>query len=151
VVTIRPVRLAPGRAPAALLAGILLAGHLLAGCTGHSHRTGGSRAPSCSPAAGPGFSWPAGIPADLPVPPGARLGQVQQLASGFTLVTFTAPGTVRAGLLEITAALQAAGYTAGRGIVGTSQARLPFTRNGRPGVLELTAVDACTTRWQVQA
>jgi hypothetical protein len=141
------VRLRTGRAPVALLA----AGVLLAGCTGHSGRPGGSPAPSCSPAAGPGFSWPAGIPADLPQPPGARRDRVQQLPSGFTLVTFIAPGTVRTGLLDITTALQAAGYTVGRGIVGTSRSRLPFTRNGRPGVLELTAVDACTTRWQVQA
>ncbi|HST48652.1 hypothetical protein [Jatrophihabitans sp.] len=147
------MRLRTGGAPVALPAAavLLAAGVLLAGCTGHSGRPGSRPAPSCSPAAGAGFSWPPGIPANLPLPPGARLGEVRQLASGFTLVTFTAPGTVRTSLLEITAALQAAGYTVGRGIVGTSRSRLPFTRDGRPGVLELTAVDACTTRWQVQA
>jgi len=146
------VRLRAGAAPAALLtAGVLAAGVLLSGCTGHPGRPNGSGAPSCAPVAGTGFTRPPGIPADLPLPPGARLGEVRQLASGFTLVTFTAPGTVRAGLLEITAALQAAGYTVGRGIVGSSRGRLPFTRNGTPGVLELTAVDACTTRWQLQA
>jgi hypothetical protein len=102
-------------------------------------------------APGPGFAWPAGIPADLPMPAGARLGGVQQLASGFTLVTFATPGTVRDNLIAITGALQKAGYTVGRGIVGASEGRLPFTRSGRPGVLQLTAVDACTTRWQVQA
>jgi hypothetical protein len=76
---------------------------------------------------------------------------VQQLSSGFTVVTFTAPGTVHSSLLEAIAALQSAGYAVGRGIAGTSQSRLPFTRNGAPGVLELTAADACTTRWRVQA
>jgi hypothetical protein len=84
------------------------------------------------------------------VPPDALLDTVQQLPSGFTLVTLSTPGTVRDNLLRYTSALQAAGYTVGRGIVGVSQSRLPFTRNGKPGVLQLTAVDACTTRWQVQ-
>lgn len=85
------------------------------------------------------------------MPAGARLDSVQQLASGFTLVTFIAPGTVRASLAQIIRALQASGYTVGRGSVGASQSRLPFTSNGHPGVLQLTALDACTTRWQVQA
>jgi hypothetical protein len=85
------------------------------------------------------------------MPSGARLDAVQQLASGFTLVTFSTPGTVRENLLRFSSALQAAGYTVGRGIVGASQSRLPFTRDGRPGVLELTAIDACATRWQLQA
>jgi hypothetical protein len=85
------------------------------------------------------------------MPAGARLSAVEQLDSGFTLVTFTTPGTVRSNLVLITAALQKAGYTVGRGIAGASQTRLPFTQSGNPGVLQLTAVDACTTRWQVQA
>ena len=85
------------------------------------------------------------------MPAGARLGAVQQLASGFTLVTFSTPGTVRENLLRYVSALQRAGYTAGRGVVGANESRLPFTRNGKPGVLQLTSVDACTTRWQVQA
>jgi hypothetical protein len=79
------------------------------------------------------------------------LESVQQLPNGFTLVTFSTPGTVRANLLRFIPALQEAGYAVGRGIVGASQSRLPFTRNGEPGVLQLTAIDACSTRWQVQA
>jgi hypothetical protein len=141
------VRLRLGGAAVALLS-VGCAG-LAVGCTGQPDRPAAGA--SCSAVAGPGFRWPAGIPANLPMPPGARLGAVQQLATGFTLVTFTAPGTVRQSLIAITEALQAAGYTVGRGIVGTSQSRLPFTRSGSPGVLQLTAVDACTTRWQVQA
>jgi hypothetical protein len=123
---------------------------LTAACTSHPGPAGGSASASCRPVAGGSVSWPAGVPSTLPAPPDARLDSVQQLPSGFTLVTLTTPGTVRDNLLRYTAALQAAGYTAGRGIVGVSQSRLPFTRNGQPGVLQLTAVDACTTRWQVQ-
>lgn len=85
------------------------------------------------------------------MPPGAQLSAVQQLASGFTVVTFSTPGTVRSNLILITGALQKAGYTVGRGSVGASEGRLPFTRSGSPGVLRLTALDACTTRWQLQA
>ena len=130
----------------------MLAGSgLAAGCTGQPARPSSSASPSCPPVSGSGFRWPAGIPASLPMPSGARLGAVQQLATGFTLVTFSTPGTVRENLLRFSSALQAAGYTVGRGIVGASQSRLPFTREGRPGVLQLTAIDACATRWQVQA
>lgn len=138
-----------GVAAATLLA--LAASGLTAGCTGSPARPGPSASASCSPSTGAGFRWPAGIPTTLPMPAGARLGAVEQLASGFTLVTFSTPGTVRENQLRFTAALQQAGYTVGRGIVGASQSRLPFTRDGRPGVLQLTAVDACTTRWQLQA
>ncbi|HEX8082114.1 MAG TPA: hypothetical protein VF557_18020 [Jatrophihabitans sp.] len=122
-----------------------------AGCTGSERGPSSAASPSCSAAPGPGFRWPTGIPAGLPMPPGARLSAVQQLESGFTLVTFTTPGTVRANLVQITGALQKAGYTVGRGIAGASETRLPFTRSGNPGVLQMTALDACTTRWQVQA
>lgn len=124
---------------------------LAAGCTGRDGGPSSAASPSCSTAPGPGFRWPTGVPASLPTPPGGRLSAVQQLESGFTLVTFTTPGTVRDNLVLITGALQKAGYTVGRGIAGASETRLPFTRSGNPGVLQLTAVDACTTRWQVQA
>jgi hypothetical protein len=137
--------------PAAVALLILAGSALAAGCTGQPGRPSGSPSASCSPVSGAGFRWPAGIPATLPMPSGARLDAVQQLASGFTLVTFSTPGTVRENLLRFSSALQSAGYTVGRGIVGASQSRLPFTRDGRPGVLQLTAIDACATRWQLQA
>jgi hypothetical protein len=130
---------------------LLGAGVLAAGCTGRPARPSGSAVASCPTVTGSGFSWPAGIPATLPIPPGARLETVRQLASGFTLVTLRTAGAVRDNLLRFTAALQAAGYTVGRGVVGASQSRLPFTCDGRPGVLQLTAIDACATRWELQA
>ena len=143
------MRLRAGGAVGALL--VLAGSGALAACTGQPARPSGTAGASCTPVTGPGFDWPAGIPADLPMPSGARLDEARQLASGFTLVTFSTPGTVRANLLSISTALRRAGYTVGRGIVGASESRLPFTRDGKPGVLRLTAVDACTTRWQVQA
>jgi hypothetical protein len=142
------VRLRAGAAVALLL---LAASGLAAGCTGQPGRASSSPSPSCPPPVRSAFRWPAGIPATLPVPAGARLDAVRQLTSGFTLVTFSTPGTVRDNLLRFSAELQAAGYTVGRGIVGASQSRLPFTRDGRPGVLQLDAAGACATRWQVQA
>jgi hypothetical protein len=132
---------------------VLLAG-AAAGCTGRDSdpaSPASAASPSCSAAAGPGFSWPSGVPASLPMPAGARLSAVEHLESGFTLVTFSTPGTVRSNLVQISEALRKAGYTVGRGIVGVSESRLPFTRAGVPGVLRLTALDACTTRWQLQA
>jgi hypothetical protein len=89
--------------------------------------------------------------ADLPLPTGARLISVHPLASGFTVVAFVSPGSVRDNLLFAIAALRRAQYTVGRGIVGASESRLPFTKQGSPGVLRLTATDACTTNWQIEA
>jgi hypothetical protein len=91
------------------------------------------------------------MPSGLPLPRGARLSSVKKLASGFTLVAFTSPGSVHDNLLFAIKALQAAGYAVGRGIVGTNASRLPFTRDGSPGVLQLTATDLCATNWQVGA
>lgn len=139
------------RAGVATVAVLIMGCGLVAGCTGDKARPGAAVGAPCRAVAGSGFSWPPGVPASLPVPPDARPGTVQHLSSGFTLVTFTTPGVVRDNLLRFTSALQEAGYTVGRGIVGASQSRLPFTRNGKPGVLQLSVVDACSTRWQLQA
>jgi hypothetical protein len=91
------------------------------------------------------------MPANLPLPPGARLTAVHALASGFTVVAFVSPGSAHSNLLFAIAALQAADYTIGRGIVGTTDSRLPFTKDGRPGVIQLTATDPCVTSWQIEA
>ena len=76
---------------------------------------------------------------------------VHPLASGFTVVAFVSPGSVHDNFLFAIAALRRADYTVGRGIVGTSDSRLPFTRDGRPGVLRLTATDVCVTSWEIEA
>jgi hypothetical protein len=135
------------RRVAALVLPLLLA----AACT---HRTAppSARSPaSCPSAPTGGFGWPNGMPANLPQPPGARLVGVHELPSGWTLVTFTSPGTVRGNLLFALASLRAAGYAVGRGAAGVTESRLPFTKSGRPGAIRFTAADECATRWQILA
>jgi hypothetical protein len=91
------------------------------------------------------------MPTDLPVPGGARVVSVQRLPTGFTVLTFTSPGSMRDNLRLAITRLQQAGYAVGRGVVSSSQSRLPFSKAGRPGVLELSATDGCGTRWRVEA
>jgi hypothetical protein len=88
---------------------------------------------------------------DLPLPRGATLSTVRTLASGFILVQFTSPSSLRDSLLFAITALQSAGYTVGRGIVGPVEIHLPFTRDGKPGVVRLIAMNACNTSWEIEA
>jgi hypothetical protein len=76
---------------------------------------------------------------------------VRRLASGFSLVEFTSPGSVQESLRFAITALQSAGYTVGRGQDSPGESHLPFTRDGRPGVVVLVAVNACNTKWQIEA
>jgi hypothetical protein len=91
------------------------------------------------------------MPQDLPMPAGARLISVRTLPSGFRVVQFTSPDSVRDNLLFAIARLQSAGYTVGRGLAGASETHLPFTKAGRPGAIHLVAINSCTTSWQVLA
>lgn len=135
------------RGVAALVLPLLLA----TGCTSSAGPASPRLTASCPRASASGFHWPKQMPAGLPQPPGAQLIAVRQLPTGWRVVTFSSPGSVRENLLFAIAALQAAGYTVGRGAVGTSESRLPFTRSGRPGAIRLTASTECRTRWQIEA
>jgi hypothetical protein len=121
------------------------------GCTGKSRPPNVPSVASCTAQSGPGFAWPSRMPHNLPLPRGARLNSVQTLASGFTIVQFTSPNPLHDSLLFAIAALQSAGYTVGRGIVGPSEIHLPFTKDGRPGAVRLIAINACNTSWQIEA
>jgi hypothetical protein len=85
------------------------------------------------------------------MPPGAQLMSVQELPSGFTLVTFGSPMSLHDSLGYAITTLQSAGYTVGRGSTGPSDTHLPFTKQDRPGVIRLVPVTSCTTRWEILA
>jgi hypothetical protein len=64
-----------------------------------------------------------------------------------TVVRFSTPDSLRAGILWLLKALPAAGYTVGRGDAEAAAADAPFAGNGLSGVLRLAAVDGCRTDW----
>ncbi|MDT4970729.1 MAG: hypothetical protein QOG22_872 [Pseudonocardiales bacterium] len=146
-----PAWLALGRVRHRLIAVAFTGLLVTVGCTGKSRPPSEPVVASCAVQSGPGFAWPTGMPRDLPLPHGAKLGTVRTLANGFTVVQFTSPSSLRNSLLFAITALQSAGYTAGRGIVGPSEIHLPFTKDGRPGAVRLLAINRCNTRWDIEA
>lgn len=120
------------------------------GCTGKSRPPNVPVVASCTAQSGPGFAWPTGMPKDLPLPRGATLSWVQRWSGGLTWVQFTSPSSLRDSMLFAITALQSAGYTVGRGMVGPREIHLPFTKDSQPGVVRLIAINPCNTSWQIE-
>lgn len=104
-------------------------------------------AQECPPAPETDFSWPEQVPNDLPVPPGARLTDVQERTDGLTVVMFTTPRSIRDGVLFLIEQMPAAGYTLARGDAENSEADAPFVKGDLRGVMRLIAVEECRTDW----
>jgi hypothetical protein len=108
---------------------VLAAAALLTAC--QSSQTSASPQPTLAPAAPsaasrptpapcpavnrPALRWPAAIPADVPKPPAAVLGEVKTAAGGLTLVRFTTASSLQESVLFVVKEVQKAGYTLGRG------------------------------------
>lgn len=103
--------------------------------------------PTCAPAAAASLTWPVGVPADLPKPPGANGAKEQSRKDGLTVVTFSTATSLREGVQFLVKALPAAGYTVGRGDAETTEADVPFVKDGLRGVLRMVAVEQCRTDW----
>lgn len=99
------------------------------------------------PASAPTGRWPAGVPADLPVPPTATMGRVDTNPDGLTLVRFSTRQSVRQGVLFATTALQPAGFALGRGDAEAVEADVPFSRGALRGLLKMIQQDECQTQW----
>ncbi len=126
------------------------------GPTGPTRTSAGSPAPSspraCPPLpAGSGGRWPAGIPADLPRPPGIRDQRLQPASAGVAVVRFTTPLSLPDSIRFVLRALPAAGYALGRGDAERSEADAPFARPGTRGVIRMVATAPCLTTWVVAA
>jgi hypothetical protein len=146
------------RSPLRALGAGLLVG-LLAGCTGSGEPQSAATpvAPTteqpaavqatCAPAPARGFAWPKEVPSDLPVPPGAKLTDVQERTDGLTVVMFTTPINIRQGVLFLIEKLPAAGYTLARGDAENTEADAPFVKGNLRGVMRMIAVEACRTDW----
>ena len=102
---------------------------------------------SCPEPPAPEPSWPAGVPVDLPRPPGTRLTEVQERTDGLTVLQFTTPISIRESVLFVVDALPAAGYTLARGDAENTEADAPFVKGDLRGVLRMVAVEPCRTDW----
>lgn len=149
--------------PAAALALLAL---LLTGCSGAaagpSGRASGAGAaapvatqaaspsptpsPDC-PAGRKGERWPQGVPADLPVPPTAKIATTDVRPDGLTLVRFSTTQSIRQGIVFLVGALQPAGYAIGRGDAEAVEADVPFTKGPLRGLMKMIAQGDCTTQW----
>jgi hypothetical protein len=105
---------------------------------------GPSPCPSASTAP---VTWPAAVPAELPVPPTTQLAGTERTPEGLVLVRFSTQQSVRDGVLFLVGALQPAGFTLGRGDAEGTEADVPFTRGTTRGLLKMLAQGPCRTSW----
>ena len=107
-----------------------------------------SALPTCPAATAPGPTWPAPIPADLPVPPSSQVTAVKHTPDGLTVVNFTTATSLRDGVLYLVKQLPLAGYNMGRGDAETTEADAPFNKGlNTRGVYRMVSKDACNTQW----
>jgi hypothetical protein len=102
---------------------------------------------ACPSADATGFSWPEGVPEDLPAPPTAVLSEVTSEPGGLTLVRFSTRQSIRDGVLFLVNELPPAGYTLARGDAEASEADAPFVKGDTRGVMRIIATGPCTTDW----
>lgn len=114
----------------------------------------GGAAPSRSPALGDtctggasGQAWPEQVPAELPVPPTAQIGDVQERDDGLTVIKFDTTTSLRQSITFVLGSLPRAGYVLGRGDAEATEADAPFSNDKHYGVLRMVAVDDCRTTW----
>lgn len=91
----------------------------------------------------PQGSWGGEVPADFPTLPELKVGTVQRGAGGITARSFTAHGSIRESLIVLVPALNASGYTIGRGDAEVIEADVPFSRDGIRGALRLQQAGPC--------
>lgn len=134
---------------------------LLAGCSGDPEAAPApSRSappetvapvPPPTPCAGatakPGFAWPKGVPADLPVPPSSTLTENRTTNDGLTLVQFSTATSLREGVVFLVDNLDKTGYTLGRGDAEQTEADAPFVKGDLRGVFRMINRGACETDW----
>jgi hypothetical protein len=95
------------------------------------------------------FTWPVEVPADLPQPPAATLGQTSKTKDGLTIVRFSTETSLQQSVLFVVKEVQKAGFTIGRGDAEPAEADAPFGRGDLRGIYKMLVRDACTTDWLV--
>lgn len=107
--------------------------------------SGAQASPCPSASAAASGSWPVGVPADLPRPPGLAVTSAQPPAAGQREVRFTTTAPLRGAVRFFVSALPAAGYTLGDGEIERSEAEVAFRRGALRGNLKLLVQGPCLT------
>jgi len=147
------MRIAPLACGPALVA--LLA---LTGCSGSSKQAlpapsdtaplpSPSPLPTCAPPHTKAYTWPAGIPTELPTLPGATIESTKKTADGLQIVQFSTATSLRDGVIFIVRKVPPAGFTLGRGDAEPTEADAPFTRGELQGTFRGAATGVCSTKW----
>jgi hypothetical protein len=92
-------------------------------------------------------TWPAGVPADLPQPPNAELGQSSVEPNGLTLVRFATRTSLRQSVVFILCTLPKAGYVMGRGDAELTEADTPFQKGRLHGLYKVVSSNPERTEW----
>ncbi len=104
--------------------------------------------PTCPPSPATTFTWPLGVPADLPRPPGATLVSHKTTSDGLIIVQFTTKTSLRDGVIFLVNQISKAGYALGRGDAEPSEADAPFSRGADVrGVYRIYVVKECQSQW----
>lgn len=103
----------------------------------------------CPVPAKPRFTWPKEVPADLPQPPAATLGQTSRTKDGLTIVRFSTQSSLQQGVLFVLQNVQKAGFTVGRGDAEPAEADAPFGRGDLRGIYKMLVREPCVTDWLV--
>ena len=96
------------------------------------------------------ITWPAGIPANFPKPPGGRIVDTTNTATGVHSVQLVTPVSLHESVLFMLEALPRAGYKLGRGDAERYEADAPFRAGDLRGVVRLVATEqSCETTWLI--
>jgi hypothetical protein len=132
---------------------------VLAGCTSNGHPAAQAPSstdtdaaqtvavhatqPACPEAVGPAPHLPSRVPQDLPLPAGARVGQVSTVA-GTLQMRFTVGTSFKQAAKDLLAALPARGFTLAGGDAEIDEVDIPFTRGASQFNIKLHALaDPC--------
>lgn len=103
----------------------------------------------CAVPSKPRFTWPKEVPADLPQPPAATLGETSRTKDGLTIVRFTTASSLQQSVLFVIQNVQKAGFTLGRGDAEPAEADAPFGRGDLRGIYKMLVREPCVTDWLV--
>jgi hypothetical protein len=92
-------------------------------------------------------TWLASVPADLPQPPNAELGQSSVEPNGLTLVRFATRTSLRQSVVFILCTLPKAGYVMGRGDAELTEADTPFQKGRLHGLYKVVSSSPERTDW----
>ncbi len=106
---------------------------------------------NCPSKPGKAYRWPAGIPADLPKPPGSSYVSSSTSADRVTIVRLSSTLSLQQSVLFVLKEVNKAGYTLGRGDAEPAEADAPFGKGDLRGIYKMVGRDACSTDWLVAA